>query len=83
MRLAAGTGPAHDRDFVLDVLPGHPHVAVFNGAGHAGKFASLVGRILAELLTTGTSSHPIDAFRLSRPAITDPDFEPVFRLTGH
>lgn len=72
-----------DRDFVLDVLPGHPHVAVFNGAGHAGKFASLVGRILAELLTTGTSSHPIDAFRLSRPAITDPDFEPVFRLTGH
>ena len=26
-----------DRDFVLDVLPDHPHVAVFNGAGHAGK----------------------------------------------
>ena len=39
-----------DRDFVVDALPGHPNVTVFNGAGHAGKFASLMGRILADLL---------------------------------
>lgn len=69
-----------DREFVLDTVPGHPHVAVFNGAGHAGKFASLVGRILAELLTVGRTEHDISAFRLQRPAIVDPDFEPVFRL---
>ncbi|WP_144720129.1 N-methyl-L-tryptophan oxidase [Agrococcus jejuensis] len=69
-----------DRDFVLDTLPGHSHVAVFNGAGHAGKFASLVGRILADLLTVGATPHDIDAFRLTRPAIVDPDFEPAFRL---
>ncbi|MGV2904026.1 hypothetical protein ACNPM4_20330 [Microbacterium sp. AGC62] len=69
-----------DRDFVLDTIPGHPHVAMFNGAGHAGKFASLMGRILAELLTVGRTEHDISAFSLRRPAIVDPDFVPVFRL---
>jgi sarcosine oxidase len=69
-----------DRDFVLDTIPGHPHVAVFNGAGHAGKFASLVGRILADLLTTGSTVHDISPFRLTRDAIVDPDFVPTFRL---
>lgn len=69
-----------DREFVLDTIPDHPHVAVFNGAGHAGKFASLMGRILAELLTNGRTEHDISAFSLQRPAIVDPDFVPVFRL---
>ncbi len=69
-----------DREFVLDTVPGHPHVAVFNGAGHAGKFASLMGRILAELLTVGRTEHDISAFSLRRQAIVDPDFVPVFRL---
>ncbi|WP_203580247.1 N-methyl-L-tryptophan oxidase [Microbacterium hibisci] len=69
-----------DRDFVLDTVPGHPHVAVFNGAGHAGKFAGLMGRIIADLLTVGRTSHDVSAFRLTRPAIVDPDFVPVFRL---
>jgi sarcosine oxidase len=71
---------ASDRDFVLDTVPGSPHIAVFNGAGHAGKFASLVGKILAELLTDGAASLPIEPFSLRRPAIADPHFEPVFRL---
>lgn len=69
-----------DRDFVLDTVPGHPHVAVFNGAGHAGKFASLMGQILAELTTVGRSEHDIEAFRLTRPAIVDPDYAPALRL---
>ncbi|SMY04415.1 sarcosine oxidase [Brevibacterium sp. 239c] len=69
-----------DRDFVLDTLPGHPHVAVFNGAGHAGKFASLMGHILAELTTVGETEHDIAAFSLSRPAIVDPDYSDAFRL---
>lgn len=67
-----------DRDFVLDTLPGSPHVAVFVGAGHAGKFASLVGQILAALTTAGETQHPIAPFRLDRPALTDPAFVPVF-----
>ena len=55
-------------------------VAVFNGAGHAGKFASLVGQILADLTTRGHTEHDIEAFSLDRPAITDPEYAPVFRL---
>ena len=69
-----------DRNFVLDTLPGHPHVAVFNGAGHAGKFSSLIGKIMADLMLQGSTEHPIDAFSLTRPAITDPNFTDTFRL---
>lgn len=72
-----------DRDFVLDTVPGHPHVAVFNGAGHAGKFASLVGKILADLTTHGDTAHNITPFSLTRPAIVDPEFVPAFRLGAH
>jgi glycine/D-amino acid oxidase-like deaminating enzyme len=39
-----------------------------------------VGKILAELLTDGAASLPIEPFSLRRPAIADPHFEPVFRL---
>ncbi|GAA4835540.1 N-methyl-L-tryptophan oxidase [Garicola koreensis] len=69
-----------DRNFVLDTLPEHPHVAIFNGAGHAGKFASLVGQILSDLLTAGETPHPIEPFSLTRPAITDPGFPSSFRI---
>ena len=71
-----------DRDFVLDRLPGHPRIIVGNGAGHAAKFSGLLGRILAELAVDGRSSHPIEAFRADRPALTDPGFAPVFALKG-
>ena len=71
-----------DRDFILDTLPGHPHITVGLGAGHAAKFGSLLGQILADLTLTGATKHPIDAFRADRPSLTDPDFEPVFRMTG-
>ncbi|HJE59459.1 MAG TPA: N-methyl-L-tryptophan oxidase [Nocardiopsis listeri] len=71
---------APDRGFVLDTLPGHPHVAVFNGAGHAAKFGSLMGRILADLQTEGTTPHPIEAFGLDRPAVSDPEHPITFRL---
>jgi len=69
-----------DRDFVIDRLPGHPRIAVAIGAGHAAKFAALLGRILAELTLDGATSYPIDAFRADRPALTDPDFVPGYRL---
>ena len=71
-----------DRDFVVDLVPGHPRFAVAIGAGHAAKFASLLGRILAELTVDGETTFPIDAFRADRPALTDPAFAPAYRLGG-
>jgi sarcosine oxidase len=71
-----------DRDFILDRLPGHPRITIGMGAAHVAKFASLVGEILTDLTLEGTTRHPIDAFRADRPALTDPDFVPLFRLHG-
>jgi sarcosine oxidase len=71
-----------DRDFIIDRLPGHPGITIGIGAGHAAKFASLIGKILTDLATSGRTSYPVDAFRADRPALTDPEFEPVFRLAG-
>jgi glycine/D-amino acid oxidase-like deaminating enzyme len=72
---------APDRNFVLDTLPGHPRIAVFVGAGHAAKFASLVGDLLADLACDGGTDRSIGAFRFDRPAITDPDYPPDFNFT--
>lgn len=71
-----------DRDFILDLVPGHPRIVLGIGAGHAGKFASLIGRILAELAVDGASRYPIAPFAIDRPALTDPAFVPTFRLKG-
>ncbi len=69
-----------DRELVLGPLPGLPQISVFVGAGHGFKFASLVGRILAELALYGKTQYPIEAFRVDRPALTDPTFEPAFAM---
>jgi sarcosine oxidase len=69
-----------DRKFVLGRLPEHHHISVFNGAGHGFKFASLVGKILSELAVHGETRYPIEAFRVDRPALTDPAYEPVFAM---
>ncbi len=61
-----------DRDFVLDALPDHPGVLVALGSAHGYKFASLIGRIMAELALDGeTPSAPeIEAFGIGRAALT-------------
>ncbi len=64
-----------DQNFVLDTLPQHPNVAVAVGAGHAYKFASVIGQVLADLALRGKSDHPLHEFRLDRPALNDPHFE--------
>jgi monomeric sarcosine oxidase len=69
-----------DRNFVLGTVPGHPNIALFVGAGHAAKFAALIGHILADLATAGRTDYPIAAFTPDRPAITDPDYPPDFRF---
>ncbi len=71
-----------DRDFVIDLVPGHPRIALGIGAGHAAKFAGVIGQALAQLSLTGASDYPIAPFALDRPALTDPDFRPTFRLAG-
>jgi sarcosine oxidase len=62
-----------DRDFVLDRLSDHPNVLVALGAAHAYKYASVLGRILAELVVDGSTSSQseIDAFRIDRPILLE------------
>jgi sarcosine oxidase len=56
-----------DRHFIIDRLPAYPHVMLAAGfSGHGFKFAILVGRILADLVTQGNTSYPIDLFTLKR-----------------
>jgi sarcosine oxidase len=69
-----------DREFVLGTVPNHPEVSFFCGAGHAFKFAGLVGRILSELALTGETRYPIEAFRPDRPALTDPGYARTFAM---
>jgi sarcosine oxidase len=69
-----------DRDFVIDRLPEHPQIALAIGAGHAFKFAGLIGRILSQLALDGAAKYPIDAFGLDRPALTDPSFPVSFMV---
>ena len=58
-----------DRDFVVDRLPDQPGVLVALGAAHAFKFASVLGRILAELVVDGaTPSAARDRAVPDRPA---------------
>jgi len=52
-------------------------VLVCVGAGHAGKFAGLLGRILTELAIDGASQFAVSAFRADRPAITGIGEAPV------
>lgn len=69
-----------DRDFVLDTLPGHPQVAVAIGAGHAFKFASLLGKLLGELVATDADTIPTDlsTFQISRPILSQKNPEKHF-----
>jgi sarcosine oxidase len=62
-----------DRDFMVGAVPGHESVFVGVGAGHAFKFSPTLGRILSELAVTGDTDADIEAFRLDRQALVDPD----------
>lgn len=56
-----------DQHFVLSQHPEHPQVSVACGfSGHGFKFCSVVGEILADLATEGSTSHPIDLFSPDR-----------------
>ena len=62
-----------DRDFVVDALPGTRTSTSCSGSAHAYKFASVLGRIMAELAVDGSSpSEPeLEAFRIDRPVLRE------------
>ena len=64
-----------DRDFVVDRLPDHPGVVVALGAGHGFKYASVLGRVAAELAVDGVtpSARELEAFRIDRPILLEKD----------
>ncbi|XP_046563101.1 monomeric sarcosine oxidase-like [Haliotis rubra] len=71
-----------DRDFLVDTCAykGWSDVIVCCGAGHAYKFASLLGKILSELAVDGRTQYDISQFNITRDAIQDPTFKPTFSL---
>jgi sarcosine oxidase len=59
-----------DEHFIIDRLPDAPQVAIAAGcSGHAFKFCSVVGEILADLALDGGTNLNIELFRFDRPAL--------------
>ena len=60
-----------DHDFVIDFHPQHPEVLISSAcSGHGFKFASVVGEIQADLVTTGHPAFDLTPFRISRSGLT-------------
>jgi sarcosine oxidase len=58
---------APDDEFIVDRHPAAPGVAFASAcSGHGFKFAPLIGEILADLVTDGRTSWPMDRFRRNR-----------------
>ena len=58
---------APDGNFVIDSLPGYPHVVIASPcSGHGFKFAPVIGEILADLVTACAPRHEIGRFSLKR-----------------
>lgn len=64
-----------DRDFIVDRVPGTESIYVAVGAGHAFKFASLLGKILVELAIDGSTEHDITPFAANRTTLSHPGAE--------
>jgi glycine/D-amino acid oxidase-like deaminating enzyme len=56
-----------DEHFIIDRHPEYEQIIIASCcSGHAFKFATVLGSLLSEFATQGTTSYPIDLFRLSR-----------------
>lgn len=56
-----------DGHFIIDRHPEHDHVFIAAGfSGHGFKFASAVGEVLSDLVTTGETKQDISLFRMDR-----------------
>jgi sarcosine oxidase len=52
---------------VISAHPKYPQVAIAAGfSGHGYKFCSVVGEVLADLVTEGETPHPINIFSPAR-----------------
>jgi sarcosine oxidase len=58
---------APDGHFVLDRHPKHPQVLIVSPcSGHGFKFTPVIGEVVADLVTTGTTLLDVQPFRLAR-----------------
>ncbi len=64
---------APDRDFILGRVPGTEHVYMAVGSGHAFKFASVLGKTLADLAIDGATAVDISPFDPMRPILEESD----------
>jgi sarcosine oxidase len=56
-----------DATFIIDHMPGYPHVVIASPCcGHGFKFSPVVGEIAADLVTRGATGHDVALFRLCR-----------------
>ncbi len=60
-----------DRDFVIDRVPGTDRIFTAIGAGHAFKFASLIGRLLCDLSQDGTTDLDLAPFAADRAILKE------------
>jgi sarcosine oxidase len=56
---------APDDQFLVDFLPGRSDVIVASPcSGHGFKFSCLIGRVLADLATTGSTGHAVESWKI-------------------
>lgn len=56
-----------DEHFIIDRLPNSPEVLVISAcSGHGFKFCSVVGEIVADLVSDGRTQHDLGLFQLAR-----------------
>ncbi|MCA9110396.1 MAG: FAD-dependent oxidoreductase, partial [Planctomycetaceae bacterium] len=59
-----------DGHFIVDRHPEHENVVLAAGfSGHGFKFTSVIGEVLADLVTTGKTQLPISFLGIDRPAL--------------
>jgi len=59
-----------DEHFIVDRHPQYPQVLYACGfSGHGFKFAPVIGAVLADWVTEGETSYPIDFLRASRRSL--------------
>lgn len=62
-----------DDHFIVGRLPGRHRILVMGGcSGHGYKFAPVLGDVAADLVTSGTTTRPVDLFEPSR-LVTETD----------
>jgi sarcosine oxidase len=59
-----------DREFVVDLVPGHSRAAIALGAAHGFKFAPAIGRAVVDLVTGADPAIDRELFAASREILT-------------